>query len=187
MKISAEEGRILLDLAKQAITSAFSKEEINIPIKLQKLLSDKRGVFVTLTKNKQLRGCIGFSEPILPLGIAIIRAAKSAAFSDPRFPPLKQDELNNIKLEITILTQPQEIKVKNKKDLLKKIKIGDDGLIIEKNHFSGLLLPQVPIEWNWNVEEFLENTCQKAGLPKEAWMEKDTKIFSFKGQLFKEK
>lgn len=185
MKISSSEGKILLKLAKQSISSAFEDGEIDIPKELQKLLSQNQGVFVTLYKNKKLRGCIGFPEPSLPLGVAIIRAARSAAFSDPRFPSLEKDELKAIKMELTILSVPEEVKIKNRKDLPKKIKIGVDGLIVRNGGFSGLLLPQVAPEWGWDAQEFLEHTCEKAGLPHDSWLDRDTKIYTFQGQIFK--
>jgi uncharacterized protein len=186
MKISAANGKILVKLAKQAISSAFSESDLEIPAELQTLLSDNRGVFVTLTKKGQLRGCIGMPEPILPLGVALIRSARSAAFSDPRFPKLSEDELKKIKIEITVLTEPKEIKVKDQRALVKKIKVGRDGLLIDNGDQSGILLPQVALEWKWNAEQFLENTCQKAGLDKDAWLNPKTKVLSFQGQIFKE-
>lgn len=168
----------LIRLAKEAIETEFSNKEVHIPVSIQDKLVEKRGVFVTLLKNKQLRGCVGFPEPILPLGIALIKAAKSAAFEDPRFPPVDKLELKDIKIEITLLTKP-------KKTDPKKIKIGQDGLIIRKGISSGLLLPQVAVEYNWNVKEFLEQTSLKAGLNKDAW--KDANVYSFQGEIIKEK
>ena len=136
---------------------------------MQDLLTEKRGVFVTLYKKKHLRGCIGFPEPILPLGIALIKAAKAAAFEDPRFSPLSTSELKEIKIEITLLTKP-------KKTDPKKIKVGKDGLIIKKGFNSGLLLPQVAVEYKWDAKTFLEQTCLKAGLDKDAWKDAESSI-----------
>ena len=182
MEFSKEEQRAIIKLVRDILHSSFHKEkEIMIPLALEKKLSEKRGVFTTLTLNNELRGCIGIPEPELPLGVALIRAAIGAAFHDPRFLPLKESELEKIKIEVTVLTEPKEIKVKNKKELLKKIKVGKDGLIVEKNHQSGLFLPQVPLEQKWNYKEFLEHTCLKAGLDKDAWLDKSTKVLRFQG------
>lgn len=168
----------LIKIAREAIESEFSKKDVHIPLEIQDLLTEKRGVFVTLYKNKQLRGCVGFSEPVLPLGIALIKAAKAAAFEDPRFLLLEELELKQIKIEITLLTKP-------KKTDPKKIKVGKDGLIIKKGFNSGLLLPQVAVEYKWDTKIFLEQTCLKAGLSKDAW--KDAEVYTFQGEIIKEK
>lgn len=169
----------LIKLARQAIETEFSKKEVSIPLELQDALVEKRGVFVTIYKNKKLRGCIGFPEPILPLGIALIKAAKSAAFEDPRFHPIDESELKYIKIEITLLTKP-------KKTSLKNIKVGRDGLIVKKDGASGLLLPQV---WEQipDKKEFLKALCTKAGLPSDSW-EKDSSVelYKFHGEIIRE-
>ena len=184
MKFSEEEQKAIINLVRDVLHSSFDKDKnIEVPLSLEKKFSEKRGVFVTLTKNKELRGCIGFPEPVFPLGVALLRAAVGAAFHDPRFQPLEEPELAKIKIEVTVLTEPKEIKAKDNKELLTKIKVGGDGLIVEQGSQSGLLLPQVPKEQKWNVKEFLENTCQKAGLDKDAWLDKSTKIYSFQGQI----
>ncbi len=176
-----EENKLqLIKLARQAIASEFSDKEIHIPIELQNILTEKRGVFVTLYKNKSLRGCIGFPEPTLRLGIALIKAAKYAAFEDSRFAAVKESELKSIQLEITLLTKPKKIKPDPK-----KIKIGEDGLIVRQGHYSGLLLPQVATEYNWDAKKFLEQTSLKAGLDKDAW--KDSEVYTFQGEIIKEK
>lgn len=175
--MNSSEKKQLIKLARDSIESEFSHKSLDIPVSLQDLLTEKRGVFVTLTKKGELRGCIGFPEPVFPLGIALIKAAKSAAFEDPRFPPLSESELKEIKIEITILTKP-------KKADPKKIKVGRDGLIIRKGANSGLLLPQVATEYKWTAKEFLEHTSLKAGLDKNAW--KDAEVYSFQGEIIKE-
>ena len=113
-------------------------------------------------------------------------AAISAATQDIRFNPVTADELDKIIFEVTVLTPPVEIKVEQPSEYLKQIQVGRDGLIVENSYSSGLLLPQVPTEYGWNVEEFLEYKCQKAGLEKDAWKDKDTKISRFQGVIFKE-
>ena len=116
---------------------------------------------------------------------AVVEAAKAAAFADPRFLPLKQEEISKIKLEISVLTEPKEILVKGQ-DILKEIKIGEDGLIMQFSGFSGLLLPQVAVEQKWNVLDFLRATCSKAGLPSEIWMNPNAHIYKFQAQVFSE-
>lgn len=121
----------------------------------------------------------------MPLQQAITEAALSV-IQDPRFPPLRREELSNVVIEITVLSQPLLISINSPKDYMKKIEIGKDGLIAEKGYFKGLLLPQVPIEQGWDVEEFLNHTCMKAGLPPDSWIDNDTKIYQFSGQIFTE-
>jgi len=188
-----EDGKYLIDLARKSIIHFLTFRKL-LPISedVPKKYREKSGVFVTLNKpdlnmNKGLRGCIGFPTPIFPLIQATIEAAKSAAVNDPRFPPVTIDEMKDILIEITILTPPKLIEVKDPKEYLEKIKIGRDGLIIRSGGSSGLLLPQVPIEWGWDVKEFLEHTCQKAWLPKDAWKSSKTEIFSFSGIIYHEK
>ena len=182
--IKPSDGKLLIKLAREYISSYFLQKEPNIST--LKHFSDRQGVFVTLYKNEQLRGCIGFPEPIFPLYNAIIKSARSAAFEDPRFPPLQKEELKGIKIEISVLTVPKLIEVKKPEDYLKEIKIGKDGLIIRSSLGSGLLLPQVATEYKWGVEEFLRHLCEKAWLKQDAWKDLNNKIYAFKAQIFKE-
>jgi hypothetical protein len=184
--LSLAEGRELVKLAKDAVSSHFSGEEMRISKEIQRKFAEKRGVFVTLTKDKELRGCIGFIEPYFPLWDSVVKAAQSAAFADPRFIPLGKDELKDVKFEISVLTEPELIEVKKPEEYIKKIKIGKDGLIIRGLYGSGLLLPQVAIEWKWDVKEFLRNTCLKAGLQPDDWKNLNNKIYKFQAQIFSE-
>jgi hypothetical protein len=145
---------------------------------------EKRGVFVTLHSfpDGELRGCIGIPYPEMELWNAIIEAAIGAS-RDPRFKPLDNDELEKSIVEISVLTKPEKIA---KKDVLKNIVIGKHGLIVKRGFYSGLLLPQVATEYKWDSETFLEQTCVKAGLPREAWKLRDTEIYTFSAQVFKE-
>lgn len=178
------QGEKLVKLARQAVTSYFSKQEIEPPEEFQ----EKSGVFVTtLTQKNELRGCIGYTDPIYPLGEAVIKAARHAAFSDPRFLPIKQEELNQILFEVSILTKPEVIEIKDPKEYLEKIEIGKHGLIVEAEPFKGLLLPQVAVEHKWNVEQFLNHTCLKANLLEETWKEGSCNIYKFQTEIFKEK
>ncbi|PNX47364.1 MAG: AMMECR1 domain-containing protein [Thermoplasmata archaeon M11B2D] len=148
---------------------------------------EKQGVFVTIHTfpDHDLRGCIGIPLPVLSLKDAIIESAQSVTH-DPRFPPLEENELDAIIVEVTILTKPTRIIVKHPKDYPSQIIIGKDGLLVEDGFTSGLLLPQVPVEQGWNEEEYLSHTCMKAGLPLDAWVGKDIKISKFQGQIFTE-
>lgn len=144
------------------------------------------GVFVTINKYGELRGCIGFPYPQDDFKKALMEAAISACH-DPRFPPLSEDELNNIEVEVTLLKPPKKLVVKSPKEYLEKIEIGKHGLIVQRGSFSGLLLPQVAVENNWDVLEFLSYTCIKAGLHPNAWMDEDTEVYVFEGEVFHEK
>ncbi len=164
----------IVEVARKAIKTYFSMEDFKV-----EEFDEKKGIFVTLYKGGKLRGCIGFIEAV-NLNKGIIEAARSAAFSDPRFNPVQEDELKDIKIEVSLLTEPKLVKN------FKEIKIGEDGLIVEKNGNKGLLLPIVFIEYNVNVEEALEMTCEKAGLDKNAWKEKDVKVYKFQCRVYKE-
>ncbi len=177
-------GTKLLELARIAIETRFTRKEIDL--ERYKELSEERGVFVTLTKDGELRGCIGYVEPIGSLRRDVVRAARAAAFDDPRFPAVQPEELGEIRVEVSILTPPERISAKKPEALLKSIRIGTDGLIITQRFHHGLLLPQVASEYGWNAETFLEHLCMKAGLPRGAWKDKETVIESFQANIFTE-
>ncbi|MGB9708254.1 MAG: AmmeMemoRadiSam system protein A [Candidatus Pacearchaeota archaeon] len=178
------QGKKLLRLARNTIKYHFAGKELSYAPE-HKEFKEPRGVFVTLTKHGDLRGCIGFPYPYKSLAEAVIEAAKAAAFQDPRFMPLQEKELDKIKIEISVLTLPQEIQVKGQ-DILKEIEIGKDGLIIQFSGFSGLLLPQVAKEHKWNSLQFIEAACHKAGLTNNAWLHPQARIFKFQAQIFSE-
>jgi uncharacterized protein len=147
----------------------------------------KRGVFVTIKnrEDRSLRGCIGFISPT-PLWDAVQSAAALAAFEDPRFPPLGKDEMDKVVLEVSVMSEPSMLAGSGRESYEADIHIGQDGLIIFNHSSSGLLLPQVPIEENWDAGEFLDALCMKAGLRPETLEEKDTKIMRFQCQVFEE-
>ena len=175
-----------MKIARRVIEKYVKNEEITTT-DYPDSFKEKSGVFVTINTypKKELRGCIGYPEPVMPLIDAIIDSAKNAC-RDPRFPPLEANELNNVVVEVSLLTKPELIKISNQKDYPGKIKIGRDGLIAEAGFYRGLLLPQVPVEWKWDKETFLSHTCMKAGLMPDAWLDKRTKIYSFQAQIFSE-
>jgi len=150
-------------------------------------LDEESGVFTTLKKQGQLRGCIGYPEPVYPLGKALVKSAISAATADPRFSPVSLEEFGSLDLELTVLTPPEKITVNKPEEYLEQIEVGRDGLIISQGPFRGLLLPQVPVEWGWDKKTFLQHTCQKAGLHSSAWKEPGTEIFKFQGKIIHEK
>ena len=184
---SLKEGEFAVRTARRAVEEFIDKKEIS-SISFPGRFYENSGVFTTISTypERELRGCIGYPEPVLPLAEALVQSALSAAFSDPRFPPLRKEELDHVIFEVSILTPPEEIKVSNRKDLLKEVKIGVHGLIAEHGFYRGLLLPQVPVEWKWDVEEFLAQTCWKAGLPMDCWLDENTKIYRFTAEIFEE-
>ncbi|MEM0359892.1 MAG: TIGR00296 family protein [Candidatus Diapherotrites archaeon] len=184
-RLSFEEGKELVKLARKSIsymlaTGLLFKEKTN-----EKKFLEKRGVFVTLNLHPggELRGCIGLPYPVKPLWSAVIEAAVSAALHDPRFQPLKSKELEEITVEVSVLTEPKKA---DKSGLPDSIRIGEHGLIIEKGYNSGLLLPQVATELGWDAETFLEQVCLKAGLYAKAWKAPDATIKIFSAQIFSE-
>lgn len=182
--LNHEQKIMLLKLARKTIHDNLSKENLEGPgiddFK-DDIFRTKCGAFVTIHINDALRGCIGYIEGVKPIPDTVVEMAKASAFRDPRFMPLRADEYKGIDIEISILSPIEEVKG------ISDIVIGRDGLIISNSGRSGLLLPQVATENNWNLTQFLEHTCYKAGLPPDAWKWKDTKIEKFSAQVFGEK
>ncbi|MDR1992120.1 MAG: TIGR00296 family protein [Nitrososphaerota archaeon] len=189
-ELSQQEGESIVHLARNTVKFFLEKNKRQPPKDLSPKLLEKCGAFVTintLTDGKQeLRGCIGYPYPTNPLVDAIIDSAINAATKDPRFEPLTIDELDKVIFEVSVLTPPELIQTDNPKEYVHKIKVGEDGLIIGHGWHKGLLLPQVPLEWGWDEEEFLCQCCVKAGLPPDRWLTKDVKIYKFKAIIFEE-
>jgi uncharacterized protein (TIGR00296 family) len=185
--ISDSEGAELVRLARNAVETYLRE---SVVIKPENKAQEKAGVFVTLnylTRNNEehLRGCIGFPLPEKTIRQSVVEAAIAAATEDPRFPPVDLPELDSMIFEVSVLTPPEEIK--NRPDSYKnEIKIGRDGLILRWRYGSGLLLPQVPVELKWNVDEYLSNICYKAGAPSDAWLDPASKLYKFQAIVFKE-
>lgn len=184
--LTKKEGNLLLKIARDNIRCYLENKDYQIPEDIPSIFREKLGVFVTLNVDNNLRGCIGYPEPYKPLIDAVLDVSIAAAVNDPRFMPLTLDEFQNITIEISVLTKPTKVIVKDYNEYLDKLEVGVDGLIIESDYNRGLLLPQVPIEQNWDIEEFLENLCYKAGLASDAWMSATTDIFKFQAQIFQE-
>ncbi len=179
--LNEEEKKFLLQLARKTIKNFLDERTEKEETYFSENLKTESGAFVTLHKQGELRGCIGYVVGFKPLQDAIQDLAVSAAFNDPRFPPLSKDEFKQIELEISVLTPLERVRS------IKEIQIGRDGLMIKRPPFEGLLLPQVATEYNWDVETFLEHTCRKAGLPPDAWKDEDTEIWKFSAIIFSEK
>ena len=184
---SDDEGRIAVVIARSTVEGHVRNErpsEVDAPSTFER----KSGVFVTLSTHPgdELRGCIGYPEPLAPLMRALTESAISAASRDPRFPPVRVDELDRITVEVSLLTPPEEIVTEEPSSLPKQVSVGEDGLIVERGGSKGLLLPQVPVEWNWDPEEFLCQTCMKAGVGPDAWLMPDTRILRFRAEVFSE-
>jgi len=187
IQLSDSDGVVLVNTARKAVTEFLSNgNRMKLESDLEEKFSFNSGVFVTLNNPDGLRGCIGFPMPEKKLSHAIIEGAIAAATEDPRFPSVKTNELNDIVFEVTVLTPPVVVDVSDPMEYLEKIKVGRDGLIIRHSFSSGLLLPQVPVEYGWNVEEFLQHTCEKAGLARDTWKNESVKIEKFEGIIFKE-
>ncbi len=191
--LTKPDGELAIRLARRAIEECLNNGIKLKPDNLPKVFNENRGVFVTLKtpeliqgieKRKELRGCIGRPYPILSLGEAIIISAINAARDDPRFHPVKPEEIDGLIIEVTVLTVPKLINAKPR-DLLDKIVIGRDGLIVAAGRCSGLLLPQVAVEHGFDCTEFLCQTCMKAGLMPDAWLN-GAEVYSFEGQIFEE-
>ena len=190
-ELSQQEGEFLIHLARSAVGLFLENGKTTQPPQnTPQKLFQQCGVFVTINTTKggekELRGCIGYPYPTSPLVEAVIDSAINAATEDPRFEAMSSQELEQVVFEVSVLTPPELVQTDNPKEYVSKIKVGEDGLIIERGYRKGLLLPQVPIEWGWGEEEFLCQCCMKAGLPPDNWLTKDAKIYRFKAIIFEE-
>lgn len=176
---SETDRRALLELARSAIIAAVSLQSAPEDVPRSGIFAEKRGVFVTLHARGRLRGCIGVVEAFEPLGESVARCAASAALNDPRFSPVRSEELPQLQIEISVLSELEPIRHEN-------IEIGRHGLLISQGSKRGILLPQVAVEHKLGREQFLEETCRKAGLNAHAWQESETQILGFTCEVFSE-
>ena len=182
-KIGGEDtGSYLKKLARRSIEAHFTGEPLKDEAE-EGSLDQKTGVFVTLRKSGELRGCIGFPLPRYSIRDGVRKAAIFAATEDPRFPRVKKDEMKDIEIEVSLLTPPEDVEIRTESDLA-RIKVGRDGLIISNDYTSGLLLPQVATEYNLTAREFIEATCEKAGLPRGEWKRPGVRIQIFRAVVF---
>lgn len=177
--LTLDDKSYLLRLARRTIESSFG-EKADLSQHPSTVLDSPCGAFVTLSKQGKLRGCIGYIEAVKPLRETIAEMAMSAAFKDWRFPPVRESELDEIEIEISVLSPLRRIEDPS------VIEVGTHGIIISKGSSRGLLLPQVAVDWNWDRETFLRQTCVKAGLPEDAWTKDGTRIDIFSADIFSE-
>lgn len=178
MEVTQKEKATLLEIVKKTVSSKVNNKNIPKFTIESETLKEKRGAFVTIKKHDHLRGCIGYIKAVKPLWETVQEMAIAAAFHDPRFPALKADELADLSYEVSVLSPLKRIKDIN------EIEVGKHGLYIIRGYNSGLLLPQVAVEHNMDRESFLRETCYKAGLPPQAWQEKETEIYIFSADYF---
>ena len=176
--LSVADKKTLLAIARQSITSKLEKKEMIFSEDISGPLMERRGAFVTLTIEGRLRGCIGTFASEDPLYQTIARMALEAASSDPRFPSLEKEELGLLDIEISVLTPMMRIYDPQ------AVEVGRDGLYIRQGVFSGVLLPQVPVEYGWDRVKFLEQTCLKAGLPPDTWKSEKAELYTFQAEIF---
>jgi uncharacterized protein len=192
--VTLEEGAEAIRMARAAIVAAVSTDPPRDPAQpfraapLPPLFDEPRGVFVTLTEehNGALRGCIGFPMPVYPLRAAVPRAAVAAAVEDPRFPPVSAKELGRTVIEVSLLTLPEPLDAAEPSARPAAVRVGRDGLIVDADGTSGLLLPQVATEEGWDATTFLAETCRKAGLRSDAWRSSRTRFRRFQAEIFHE-
>jgi uncharacterized protein len=177
--LSEVDGQKLLGLARQALVEIVTRRELPDSIPHEGIFGERRGVFVTLHVGGELRGCIGTTEGGEPLGDAVVRCAASAALHDPRFAAVRAEELERLRIEISVLSPVAAIRVED-------IEIGKHGLVISDGGHRGLLLPQVAVEHGLSVEQFLGETCRKARLARDAWRLGETRIEGFTCDVFEE-
>ena len=180
--LSQEQRSQLLTIAREAIAAVLDGRRPELdPARFDDVLRRPAGAFVSLhDKGGDLRGCIGSIVPVAPLCQAVVSSAVNAAFRDPRFHPLRKEELANVELEISVMGPIEVVRD------TAEIEVGRDGLIITKGGNTGLLLPQVATDFGWDLETFLSHTCTKAGLPADAWRSPDCRIERFSAEVFSE-
>jgi AmmeMemoRadiSam system protein A len=178
LQLTDAEKQRLLDLARKALEEVVRCGRMSEPAEPADALQTPCGAFVTLYKGRHLRGCIGHIEARRPLYATVRECARAAALDDPRFDPVAPAELPSLRLEISLLSPLVDIAPQD-------VEVGRHGLLISRGATRGLLLPQVAVEWNWEREQFLEETCLKAGLPADAWLH-GARIQAFTAQVLQE-
>jgi AmmeMemoRadiSam system protein A len=180
MSLTETDKKALIQAARDSIRAHLKGATPPAPAQLPPIFREPRGVFVSLHRQGRLRGCIGYLEAVKPLYASVQEMAVAAAFHDPRFSPLRVDELTDLEVEISVLTPMRRI------EKPEEIEAGKHGLYIERGPARGLLLPQVATQYNWDRTTFLEQTCAKAGLPTGAWKDPDTRLYVFTADIFSE-
>lgn len=177
--LSEADRKSILELARQAVEEAVRQRQLLTEIPRAQIFDERCGVFVTLTVAGKLRGCIGVVEAKAPLGESIVRCATESALEDPRFSPMQPEELSRLEIEVSLLSPLERIQPE-------QVEIGKHGLLVERGYRRGLLLPQVAVEHRFDREQFLRETCCKAGLPTDAWKMPETRVYGFSCEIVQE-
>src|SRR6267378_8166978 len=187
MRYADSVGELAVQIARAAVDARVQGRSFPA-FEVSASFEDKSGAFVTLNTypEGELRGCIGYPQPLFPLAKAIEKAAQSAATEDPRFLPVRPEELDHLTVEVSILTPPRLIEVKKPKEMPTHVTIGVDGLSIAQGPYRGILLPQVAVEENFDAADFLSQACMKAGLLADAWLDPATRVYTFQAEVFAE-
>jgi AmmeMemoRadiSam system protein A len=191
-ELSFEEGAFLVRLARRAVETWFrERRKVRPPAETPPRLLRPGAAFVTITvyhtyEHRELRGCIGYVQPVKSLVETVIDVALEAAFNDPRFPPMEERELPRVTFEVSVLS-PLEPLPRKPEDRLRAVKPGVHGLVARRGVLQGLLLPEVPVEYIWDAETFLAETCVKAGMPPHCWLDEDTEFYSYYVRDWREK
>lgn len=183
-----EEGTAAVRAARAVVDAAVRGAKEAPALDLPASFSRSAGVFTTLSAHPlgELRGCIGFAEPVLPLSEAIKATAAAAALEDRRFAPVEPLELDHLVVEVSLLTPPQLVEADGPEDLVRRVEVGRHGLIVRGGKRGGLLLPQVAPEWGWSSLEFLQHTCSKGGFEPDFWRSADARVLTFEAEVFAE-
>ena len=177
--LSEQQRQELLSLARRTVTDHVRYKRAPEPDLQDPRLLANGATFVTINRRHQLRGCIGNIEPVMPLYRSVIRNAVAASSQDRRFPPMTSGELVDMEVEVTVLSPLEPL------DDVKNVRIGMHGLLLVKGAYSSVFLPQVPVEQKWELKTYLEELCLKAGLPKDGWKDKDSRLFTFTADIVK--
>jgi len=190
-ELSDEHGEYLVRLARRALEYYFATgRPLEPPRDAPSILWRPGAVFVTIETyypggRRELRGCIGITRPIYPLVVATIESAYSSAFRDPRFPPLQEYELDQVTFEVSVLSD-YEYLGDTMEERIANVLIGRDGLVVERGAASGLLLPSVPVDHTWDRSTFLAQTCVKAGLWPDCWLDPETRVYRYRARVWRE-
>jgi uncharacterized protein (TIGR00296 family) len=188
-QLRLEDGITLVRLARRAVEEYLrSRRVIELP-ELEERLLAKGMTFTTIRKvlggDLVLRGCIGYLVPVEPLARNVITTALAAAFEDPRFEPVSLEELDQLVFEVSVLSVPQDIRARGR-ERVREVRVGQDGLVVEYRVYKGVLLPEVPVEYCWDAETFLSETCIKAGLDPDCWLSDKVRVKKFNARVFRE-
>jgi AmmeMemoRadiSam system protein A len=177
--LSEEDRKAILDLARQGVLHAVCHERPLSTFPTSGIFAERRGLFVTLHVAQKLRGCIGMVEGATNLGETLARCAADAALHDPRFSRLRKEEMDALEIAVSLLSPIEPIQPE-------AVEIGIHGLLVERGTRRGLLLPQVAVEHRLTREQFLAETCTKAGLPRDSWKEPETRLYGFRCEIIAE-